>query len=505
MAVTSGRQAAIRASSFVRREWADLARQPVLVLTLVAGPFVILLLFGAGLKDDDPTIRAVIVASAGTRLAALAEQFAEAETSRALVVERVEAGAHEPLQQLRAGDLEVVVVLPDDAVDTIRRGEQAEVIFYHNFLDPLEVHAMELQTRQAIQTLNDQVSLLLVRQGQAALAETRERLASARRRAAAFRAALQRGDLQRAQRELALLEQDVTALGLVVVAATVVERSLGPLDEPGRDDDPRRSLTSVQDRIRSLDAEGLARASTAEAQALEAEVGRLAAGLDELLALTPRVLVSPFAGTARRVTGGTVKLTDYYAPAVVVLLAQHLVITFLGLSVVREDQLGTTELFRAAPLTALEVLVGKSLAYLLMGAAGAATLTALLILGLDVPMRGSWWLVAASIVALLAAATALGFVLALLARSDSQAVQYAMIILLASIFLSGFLLTLERFRSPVDAVARLLPATYGIQLLRSSMLQSNVAVAEPMGTLVGMAAVLFAIAWLLLRRRLRRG
>ncbi|MGH3112684.1 MAG: hypothetical protein ACRDOP_04365 [Gaiellaceae bacterium] len=65
----------------------------------------------------------------------------------------------------------------------------------------------------------------------------------------------------------------------------------------------------------------------------------------------------------------------------------------------------------------------------------------LLVYALGVPLLGSWALLVTVVAALLFTSIGVGFLIALVSKSDSQAVQYAMIVLLAGIFFSSFLLT----------------------------------------------------------------
>ncbi|HLE14445.1 MAG TPA: ABC transporter permease [Anaerolineales bacterium] len=55
-----------------------------------------------------------------------------------------------------------------------------------------------------------------------------------------------------------------------------------------------------------------------------------------------------------------------------------------------------------------------------------------------------------------------GFVISLISQTDTQAVQYTMLLLLASIFFSGFFLDLRLMWEPLSILSRILPATYGI-------------------------------------------
>ena len=51
----------IRVSSFVRKEMAEILRQPQLVATLILGPFLILFIFGIGYNNSLRTMRTIMV------------------------------------------------------------------------------------------------------------------------------------------------------------------------------------------------------------------------------------------------------------------------------------------------------------------------------------------------------------------------------------------------------------------------------------------------------------
>ena len=53
----------------------------------------------------------------------------------------------------------------------------------------------------------------------------------------------------------------------------------------------------------------------------------------------------------------------FFAPAVLALVLQHMGVTLTALSLVRERLSGAMDIFRVAPVRALEILIGKYLAY----------------------------------------------------------------------------------------------------------------------------------------------
>jgi ABC-2 type transport system permease protein len=493
----------VRTSAFVRKEIVQVLRQPGLMLSLVLGPFVILLVFGGGLREDDPAVRTIFVVPEGSEVEQEVEEFARAQSER-LTVEGVQADEDDALNRLRRGEVQMVLVFPDDAEQTVRSGSQAQVSVYHDQIDPLETQAIQLFTRTGVDEVNKQVLRELVRSGQQESVDVQQRLDAAKTSVAALDQQLSNGasadqQLQVAQGDLAGL---ALALGPSLAVLGGIEQAAGPGDSAALIE----AYTSLTESSNALSES--TSASTVDQQQisqLSEDLDTLDSELETFQSLSPDVIVSPFEGSTQRIAGEDVRLVAYYAPAVLALLVQHMVVTFVGLSIVRERELGTNELFRAAPVTTAEMVIGKYVAFFIMGAVIAAALTAGLVFGLGVPMVGSWAVVVTTIALLLLASTGLGFLLALAAGSDSQAVQYAMLVLLASIFFSGFLLSLERFRPVLVWVARLLPVTSGVVLLRDAMLRGQLIQPLYLPLLAVLAVVLFVASWRLSRRHLYAG
>ena len=129
------------------------------------------------------------------------------------------------------------------------------------------------------------------------------------------------------------------------------------------------------------------------------------------------VLVNPFDADTNSLSNIIFTPTEFFAPAVIVLLLQHLSITFASLSIVRERRSGIMELFRVAPITAFETLIGKFLSYLLFEIILAGVITALAVWVLKVPMFGHWEDYAVAVVVLLFTSLAVGFLISLISRN----------------------------------------------------------------------------------------
>jgi ABC-2 type transport system permease protein len=254
-------------------------------------------------------------------------------------------------------------------------------------------------------------------------------------------------------------------------------------------------------------ASGLASAVNREIikrAAAEGQGYAIAAGEAAAAAIPPDVISAPTRADIVNIAPTTPNVIAYFAPAVLALILQHLAVTLVAMSLVRERTSGLIEIFRIAPVSTAEILGGKLLAFGLIGGVIAALTVGLLVLGLGVPMLAQVGIVALAIGLLLLASIGLGLLIAVISDSERQAVQLSLLVLLASVFFSGFVLPITEFTTPVRAVAYTLPVTHGIRLLQDLMLRGTTNNAWEFLALAVIAIVTFVLAWALLRRGMTR-
>jgi ABC-2 type transport system permease protein len=239
-----------------------------------------------------------------------------------------------------------------------------------------------------------------------------------------------------------------------------------------------------------------------QAQDLEKDLTTLHDQITSFRSLSSGIIVNPFYVDVIGLSKTIFTVTGFFAPSVIALLLQHLSITFASLSIVRENRSGIMELFRVAPITAFETLMGKYISYLFFEIFLASIITGLAIWVLNIPILGSWQDYALAVFILLFTSLGVGFLISLISQTDTQAVQYSMLLLLASIFFSGFFLDLRMMWQPIKVLAWSLPATYGIRMLQDIMLRGS---SIPWITFAGIALIgigLFLVDWLILRRKM---
>ena len=225
----------------------------------------------------------------------------------------------------------------------------------------------------------------------------------------------------------------------------------------------------------------------------------------EPVPIPPEVIASPTVAETRNLAPSSPHVLSFFGPAVFALVLQHLAVTITALSIIRERLSGAVDLFRVAPVSALEVLLGKYLAFGFLSVAIAVLTAILMVEVLDLPLLSGWGPVAAVAGLLILASLGLGLLISIVADSERQAVQLSMLLLLASVFFSGFVLPVEEFIPQVRWVAYLLPVTHGIRLLQDFMLRGGTNAIWQLWALAGIAVVLFAIMTLRMRNLMARG
>ena len=218
----------------------------------------------------------------------------------------------------------------------------------------------------------------------------------------------------------------------------------------------------------------------------------------------PEVIARPTTAETENIAPSEPDVLNFFGPAVFALVIQHLAVTLAALSMVRERLSGQMDRFRVAPVTSMELLVGKYIAYGILSLAVTAIVGALLVGVLGVPMLGGLPLFIGIVLLLTFASLGVGLLISLIADSERQAVQLSMLILLASVFFSGFVLPVSDFADWTRYLAYALPVTHGISTLQEHMLRGQVTDDWMLAALAVIGVVLYVFSLVRLRRVLRR-
>ena len=193
----------------------------------------------------------------------------------------------------------------------------------------------------------------------------------------------------------------------------------------------------------------------------------------------------------------TMRTAIFMVPGVMSLLICLITILLTSMSISREKEMGTFELLIAAPVSSMEIILGKTLPYVVLGMSNIPLILAVAIFAFDVPMRGSLWVLIFSAFVFICATVAIGTLISTLARTQQQSLMGGFLFLFPAIQLSGLMFPLENMPPALKVLAYINPITYFMELLRNIMLKGGdpQVVISHAGVLVVMASVIIFISY----------
>ncbi len=486
----------IRIVAFLSKEINEISRQPRLILSLILGPFLVLLIFGVGYQTSRPTLRLMLVVPAEIQ-----EQIPMEDIQRILAANFTLAGVSddpaEAMRQLQEGQIDVVQIFPTDIYERVLTGNRSPVEFRYNEINPYNEQWIIYLGYAQIGAINRQLVLEMARRAQAEADATRELLRDAREYVEQLQEGLSRAQSEEVRAVLTRLGAALDILGgMSSVLGSYPQDVVNTEAVDAQVHELRQYLRSVDQAIEE---------SSLEEQSLYLESARqqiieLEEMVETLSELPPDVLISPLQRRYENVRGTSLDVMSFYAPGVLMLILQHISITLGALTLVRERMLGAFELYRVAPVSMLHILIGKYIGYTLLVLTMSAILVGLMVWGLGVPFLGSVVELALLLLLVALASIGVGFMISVVSQSDSQAVQLSMLSLLMSIFFSGFFLPLEHFSFFVHIIGAVIPLTHGIAgaqdvLLRGSSVDVYNWVCLGIIAVVSFGAVLLGSRW----------
>ncbi len=185
---------------------------------------------------------------------------------------------------------------------------------------------------------------------------------------------------------------------------------------------------------------------------------------------------------------------DVSIPSVMAFVLTFLVLLISLIIVARETTSGILPRLYTTPLSALERLLGYSIALLLLGFLMVGVILVIGVGVFGVVVQGSIVLLFFGAVLYALAHIFLAVFLSNFARNELQAVQLAPLIALPSMALSGMLIPVSSFPGWVQTIAKFVPMYYGNRLFEGIMLKGyGIGTLVPEFLIIGAIATLFFV------------
>src|SRR5450756_603612 len=207
-------------------------------------------------------------------------------------------------------------------------------------------------------------------------------------------------------------------------------------------------------------ATAIAQAQAAdEVQASLARAG-IARSLDMPIDLRPNILYNP-----------SMQSVNFMIPALVGLIIQIQAVILTAFAIVREREKGTLEQLIVTPIKSWELMVGKIVPYVLVSFVQVAVALLVGTLWFKVAIAGSLLLLLVLSVVFLIGSLGVGLFVSTISKTQSQALQISMLMVVPSFVLSGFVFPRQAMPAVLYYLGYLLPLTYFLEILRGIFLK----------------------------------
>ena len=163
--------------------------------------------------------------------------------------------------------------------------------------------------------------------------------------------------------------------------------------------------------------------------------------------------------------------SHFFVPGLVGIILQLVTLFLTSFAIVRERELGTLEQLFVTPVGRSGLLLGKLLPYAIVGFVEVLIVLTVMVYVFGVPISGNILLLLALSMLFMVCSLSMGLFVSTVSRTQLEAMQFAFVIMLPSILLSGFVFPRGEMPAPIYWASFAIPATYFIEILRGIVLR----------------------------------
>jgi drug efflux transport system permease protein len=171
---------------------------------------------------------------------------------------------------------------------------------------------------------------------------------------------------------------------------------------------------------------------------------------------------------------------NYFVPGVVANIIMMVTLMLTALAIVREKEIGTMEQLMVTPVRPLELMLGKTLPFAVVGLLEVALITSAALLVFHIPFRGSVVLLFVCSALFLMTSLGAGLFLSTISQTQQQAMMANFFFSTPAFMLSGFAFPIQNMPVVVQWLTYLNPLRYFMEIVRGLFLKgAGIAVLWP--------------------------
>jgi ABC-2 type transport system permease protein len=163
--------------------------------------------------------------------------------------------------------------------------------------------------------------------------------------------------------------------------------------------------------------------------------------------------------------------SDYYVPGVIALVITVTTLILTALALVREKEIGTMEQLMVTPLRPIELMLGKTIPFALVGMFDLVLVTVLALVVFRIPLRGEIILLFVAAMFYVMTTLGLGLFISEISQTQQQAMMLSFFFTFPIILLSGFAFPVANMPDAIRWATYLNPMRYFLEIVRAVFLK----------------------------------
>lgn len=163
----------------------------------------------------------------------------------------------------------------------------------------------------------------------------------------------------------------------------------------------------------------------------------------------------------------------YNVPGVIAVVLLLISLLLTAMAIVREREIGTMEQLMVTPIRPLELILGKTLPFVLISFIDVLVVTFIGVNWFDVPIHGSLWLLLFGAGLYLMSTIGIGLFISTISQTQQQALMSSFFFYLPAVLLSGFMFPISNMPEPAQWITYLNPLRYFLVIIRDIFLKGS--------------------------------
>ena len=162
---------------------------------------------------------------------------------------------------------------------------------------------------------------------------------------------------------------------------------------------------------------------------------------------------------------------NFFVPGIVAFLVMLISLLFTSLAIIREKETGTIEQLIVTPISPFELILGKTIPYILVALAQMVMVVTFAVIWFDIPLKGSLALLFAGVCLFLLSTLGIGLFISTISDTQQQAMMTTFFFIMPFFMLSGLIFPIANMPEIIQWFTYLNPLRYFLIIIRGIFLK----------------------------------